>query len=65
MKLWNPWLKDQYTINNLDIDDIEQFTEQEMKEIEKMKRDPNIYKKLINSIAPAVFGILIILNIHI
>lgn len=37
-------------------DVVEQFTEAEINEISKLKDDPKIFKKLIHSIAPAVFG---------
>jgi DNA replication licensing factor MCM6 len=34
----------------------EEFTEDELEDIEKMKESPKIYEHLIGSIAPAVFG---------
>jgi hypothetical protein len=35
---------------------VEQFSEEEIREISRLKDDPKIYKRLIHSIAPAVFG---------
>lgn len=35
---------------------LEQFTEEELKDIRKMKSNPQIYEQLVNSIAPTVFG---------
>lgn len=39
---------------------LEQFSEEELEEIKKMKSNPRIYEQLINSIAPTVFGLFII-----
>ncbi len=37
---------------------LSQFSEEEMEEIEKIKRDPALYNNVVKSIAPSVFGIL-------
>ena len=38
---------------------LQQFSPEEIEEIRQMKSQPQIYSKLINSIAPTVFGELI------
>jgi len=35
---------------------LQQFSPEEIEEIRQMKSQPQIYSKLINSIAPTVFG---------